>query len=106
MNCAHATLKKSLYTLKNAKKVMCDRRMDGPTDGQTDIVTYRVACTRLNRGKNDFCIKISQEPWGLYDATTLLALLVHFLSLSPFKITSDGQTDRRTNILMSFMNCP
>ena len=40
-----------------------------------------------------------QEPWGSEDATTSSAFFVHFLS-------SDGRTDRRTVILMSFMNCP
>ena len=33
-----------------AQKVKFDRQVDGPTDGRTDIVTYRVARTRL---KND-----------------------------------------------------
>ena len=39
----------TLKDLKNAKKVKWDRPTDQPTNRQTDIVTYRVACTRLKR---------------------------------------------------------
>ena len=36
------------------KALRTDRRTDGPTDGRTDIVTYRVACTRLKIKKHNF----------------------------------------------------
>ena len=43
-----------------------------------------------------------QEPRGSKDATTLSSLIVHFLLFFVF----DGRTHRRTDILMSFLNCP
>ena len=45
---------------------------------------------------------IKQEPRGSKDTTTLSSLIVHFLLFFVFH----GGTDRRTVILMSFLNCP
>ena len=44
-----------------------------------------------------------QEPRGSKDATTLSSLIVHLFLLF---FVFDGRTNRRTDILMSFLDCP